>query len=172
MSASVIAALVVPLVLVLLAWWLDHQARGGRNAAVLGENLFKVSSWVYGVFVACGGMCGALLFWSLDESRAQGARVMMMTIGIIGVAGSIAALWWYAKSAIRLTDDEIIIEEPFSRKVVRFDLIKDVRVAGGMVIIDEGKIPRLVVPIIYRRTGLLLANIDDRRFNLPQRPQA
>ena len=172
MSGSALAVLIVPLTLALLAWWLDHQARSTQSTADLGESFFRVSHWIYGLFVACGSMCGAFIFWGFDKSQTQGAREMMLAIGFLGVSGSIAALWWYAKSTIRLTEDELIIEAPFSRKVVRFNQIKDVRVTGGMIVLDEGKIPRLVVPIIYRKTGLLLANIESRRFNRSQRPQA
>jgi hypothetical protein len=117
-------------------------------------------------------MCAVIIFWGLDKSQTQGARNVMLGLGSMGVAGSLAALWWYAKCAIHLTEKELIMETPTSKKSVRLDNIKDVRIAGGMIVLDEGKIPRLVVPIIYRKTGLLLANIESRRFNRPQGPQA
>lgn len=90
---------------------------------------------------------------------------MLMAIGLLGGVGSISALWWSAKSEIRLTDDELIIKAPFSMKVIRLNQIREVRVAGGMIIVDEGKIPRVVFPIIYRKTGRLVANLEAQRLN-------
>ncbi len=90
---------------------------------------------------------------------------MLMAIGLLGGVGSISALWWSAKSEIRLTDDELIIKAPFSMTVVRFSQIRGVRVAGGMIIVDEGKIPRVVFPIIYRKAGRLVANLEAQRLN-------
>jgi hypothetical protein len=172
MSYTAIAVLVVPLVLALINWQISASVQRGRFQASSDETVFPVSPLVFLCCAGTAGMFAVLGLSTLDDARPQSAIAMIVSVSALAVLGSFAAAWWYAKSAVRLTDDELIIEAPFSRKAVRFDQIKDVRVTGGMIVVDEGKIPRLVVPIIYRKTGLLLANIESRRFNRPQRPQA
>lgn len=164
MSFTVIAVLVVPLVLALISWQINARAQRGRFQASTDKTLFPASPIVLLCCAGTAGIFAVVGLSTLGDARPQSAIVMIVAVSALAVLGSSVAAWWYAKTAIRLTDDEIIIEAPFSRKIVRFDQIKDVRVAGGMIILDEGKIPRVVVPIIYRSTGILLANIEARRF--------
>lgn len=171
MSGAAVAVLVVPLALGLLVWWLDFQTHRSRPFVATADNVYPVALWVHAVFLCFGCMSLTFLVCGLDESRNQGARELMMAIGSIGLVVAISASVWYAKSAVRITDEELVLEAPFSSKAVRFDKIKEVHVAGGMIILDEGKIPRFTIPIIYRKSGLLLANIEARRFNLQKRPQ-
>lgn len=170
MSYTLIAVLVVPLVLAALSGYLSACAQNGQSQANQ-QSVFRVAPFVF-FFCLVLAVMGAILGLStLNDDRPRNAIVMIVSVSGCSVLGALVAIWWYAKCAIRLTEDEVILETPRSRTAVRFDQLKDVRVASGMIILDEGKVPRVVVPIIYRNSALLVANIEARRFNPKIRSQ-
>jgi len=72
------------------------------------------------------------------------------------------AVYWYLRSAVSLSDEEIIITSPGRKKVVKFADLRDVEVSGDMIVLDEGKIPRVRIYLQYRNSGVLVANIERR----------
>lgn len=168
MSYTLIAVLIVPLALALLSWQLNASAERGRVVSANNETLFRVAPWVYAVIVTVAIMCSTFLWWSFDTTRPESAIETMRVIGVVGLAGTAGAVWWYSKCAVRLNDETITISAPSGRKTVRFDCLKEVRISSGLIILDEGRIPRVIIPVIYQKTAVLLANIEYRRKRISE----
>lgn len=115
MSASAIAVLVVPLALALFGWLVSTSVDRGRHNQANEQSIFRVSSFVFIGFSTLILLCTAFAVSALDDDRPRSAILTMMTVSTCAVLGSLAGIWWYARSLIQLTNDEIIVVTPFKK---------------------------------------------------------
>ena len=83
-------------------------------------------------------------------------------MGITGLIVSALATYWYLRSAIHLSDEEIIITSPAGTKRVKFADLRRMEIDGDTIVLDEGKIPRILIYLTSRDSGVLVASIERR----------
>lgn len=117
---------------------------------------------MYGICTVSAILGVGLALSFILGSGPENAKFMGTGLGVFWAAFSIAAGLWYTKCEVQLTDEEVILQSPFSRRATRFDHIEQVGFSNAMIVLDEGKFPRFVIPALYRSSGQLLANIHAR----------
>jgi len=106
---------------------------------------------------------GVFVYWALDSSRPQGARQTLAWVGIGGQVIGLVAIRYYSLSRVQLSETEVQLRSPGRLHRVRFADIKEVRLSNGMIVVDAGAPPRMVIPMIYQDTGALLISLQHRR---------
>jgi hypothetical protein len=172
MSYTAVAVVAVALVLVVIGALIDLQLRKGAGGEGSGPTVFRVSPWVFTATVIAAFMGSVFVFWGFDSTRPATANLMFKAVGALFALGSAVAIWWYAKCRVVITESEVTVINPAGKRTIRFENVKELQFSNGMIVLDEGKIPRMVIPAIYRGSDALLAALQFRLRGLAGRARA
>lgn len=98
------------------------------------------------------GCCLAIFFGVINlffPKSDLGSWVMYLSVSLIFMVLSGLSLW-KTKTAYVLVENRVLyLKDGFKRQEVDLHNVKSVIVKGGYVILDEGKIPRVIIPRIF-----------------------
>lgn len=160
-------AIVVPLVLVAGKTLVGASVRKTSDRNESGHTEYRVSPYLFGIFAASILMGATFSLWGMESGITTQRGFIFSLCGSICVVGSILAIWWYSKCRVLVTDSDVRIITLCGEKMIVLKGLIDVRVSNGMIILDEGKIPRTSIPIIYKNSGDLLISIENHRGAAP-----
>jgi len=116
---------------------------------------FKVSALIKVLLCAEIALSVLMIVWAWK--MGSGGLALVGAVGVILLSIGIAGLYYSGKARIAVSGEKVTYDNGHSRKVVRLDNIKSIWVASGYLVIDEGSIPRVTIPLIFSGNYKLIA---------------
>jgi hypothetical protein len=126
------------------------------------ERVFKPSMTIHWVmFLSSALFSGAAISAELMSPRGWPVAVVFGALATIGPFAN----WGLARSAVTVTGSHVTYRTPFSSSQAELSRIQRVWFVSRYLVVDEGKIPRMVIPIYMAGISRLYALLATRAAN-------
>lgn len=161
MNDIITIAIIVPVALVAAKVLVRASVRETSGQNEPGHTEYRVSPYLFGVFASSTVMGAIFSIWGIESGITTQRGFIFSLCGSICLVGSILSILWYSKCRVLVTDSGVRIITFYGEKKIVFKGLIDVRVSNGMIILDDGKIPRTAIPIVYKNSSGLLISIKN-----------
>ncbi len=158
----VAVSIAVPAALAVLKRLVESYVERDTGREKTDRTEYRISPYAYAAFTS-NLVLGALsIMWGFQSDGPANAPILYKTFGAFFILFPIASFFWLSACRIELKDTGVVLCSPTGTREILFKNLKRVRVSNGMIVLDEGRIPRTVIPIIYKHSSEMLANIKAR----------
>lgn len=150
-------AIVILIIFCVPVFYCNYVERKAGRIRIVGiePTEFRVSSLIKILLWAEITMSVLIIVWAWR--MGSGGLAFVGTIGMLLLSIGIAGLYYSGKARIALSGEKVTYDNGHSRKVIRLDNIKSIWVASGYLVIDEGVIPRVTIPLIFSGNHKLIS---------------
>jgi hypothetical protein len=124
---------------------------------------FYVAWWMY-VFIAINLMIACFfagLFFLFPESGI-GPFSEFTFLALAFLLLAFAGLWKFVTAELRIQGDELRLKSGFKTRLVALKGVRNLYVKGFFIILDEGSIPRFVIPRIFAKETIIVREISQK----------
>ena len=131
--------------------------RNVSHDAVVTE--YKIANWIY-VVIVISMICGlAMIAIGIPSTPNSGGEIVLSIMGGAWFLMSLYLLFSAPRNRIVLEGEKITVCSP-KEKSVFYRNVKSVDVINFHIVIDEGRVPKFIIPLIYEKPALLIASIE------------
>ncbi len=87
------------------------------------------------------------------------AAVLRIVLGCVVLAFGVVLVLFLARTSVSVTKERIVIRYGKHQEVILIKDIKSVRISGTLIVVDTGKVPHKMIPMVYGDVARMLALI-------------